>query len=131
MEEAPVLAHRGPPDRHRPYIPWPLQATRRKDQMSPSTVAPDAVRRLVGDHPEEITWHPEVLAEALKAHGRGIAVVQIPYGEKGPRTPGWQDLALSEDQSRAAFDNVPPNLGYLLGKHSSGLVRVDIDRQEA
>ena len=96
-------------------------------------LAPDALRQ-EGNHLPHTAPLPtpgDVLAEALKANRRGIAVVEIPYGEKGPRTQGWQDLILSEMEIREAFGTGRHNLGFLLGKHSNGLVDVDLDCPEA
>jgi hypothetical protein len=63
-------------------------------------------------------------------------VVPIPFGEKGPATPGWQTVSfeqslVSDYQNRICecFEH-GGNLGVLLGPASCDLVDIDIDLDE-
>jgi hypothetical protein len=57
---------------------------------------------------------------------RGWRVVPIPSGEKGPKLPGWQNLALRTDGLSRYF-GPSKNIGVILGAKSGELVDVDLD----
>jgi hypothetical protein len=57
-------------------------------------------------------------------------VVPIPSGEKGPKLPGWQNLALRADELFRYF-GTSQNVGVILGAKSGELVDVDPDCAEA
>ncbi len=63
---------------------------------------------------------------AKKYIGEGWSVIPIPRGEKGPRTPNWQNTTFGED----AFSG-DENIGVRLGAPSANLVDIDLDAQEA
>jgi hypothetical protein len=58
---------------------------------------------------------------------RGWRVVPLPAGEKGPKIPGWQTLALGLDDLPRYF-GADGNVGVIL---TSGLVDADLDCSEA
>ena len=66
----------------------------------------------------------------LQAFGLEQAVfIPIPYGQKGPRIPGWQTKTLADmarPEYQALFDD-EVNVGVLLGRASGGLCVIDID----
>jgi len=70
------------------------------------------------------------LGEILALHARGVALIPVPYQQKAPIIPGWQDLRLDEHGIRTAFCR-PSNAGALLGEPSSGLTDTDLDSPEA
>ena len=47
----------------------------------------------------------------------------IPWGEKGPRSKGWQNLAITPDSVSEYFGSTPANIGL----HTARLPMVDID----
>lgn len=72
----------------------------------------------------------DLLDDVLSLHARGFAVVPMPYGQKRPVTPGWQDLRLDVTGIRTAFGR-PSNVGVVLGTPSGGLVDIDLDGPKA
>ena len=69
---------------------------------------------------------PTVLEMARRYHARGWAVVPIPYKDKNPGFPGWQNLQLTADELPVRFSG-RRNVGALLGEPSGWLVEVDLD----
>ncbi len=64
--------------------------------------------------------------------GRGWRPVPIPAREKGPRTPGWNKLRITNEEVPAHFAAHDLNVGVLLGDVSpEWLVDVDLDVPEA
>ncbi len=71
------------------------------------------------------------LIEAVRDYvKRGWAPVPIPYGEKAPRTKGWQHIRIREAELPSYF-GTESNIGLLLGEPSGNLVDVDLDAPEA
>jgi hypothetical protein len=70
------------------------------------------------------------LEAARSYRQRGWMPVPIPFREKGPRLPGWQQLRLAEDDLPRFFNGVG-NIGLLLGEPSGWLADVDLDYPEA
>jgi hypothetical protein len=64
-------------------------------------------------------WVRRYLAE-------GWSVIPIPRGEKGPRVPGWQNTAFTEEDFGA-----DDNIGVRLGEPSGHLIDIDLDAPEA
>lgn len=73
---------------------------------------------------------PDVLANAENYTNKGWRVIPIPFGEKGPRIPAWNELRLDAGALPARFAG-QHNVGVLLGEPSGWLVDVDLDRPEA
>jgi hypothetical protein len=73
----------------------------------------------------------EMLQAALDLHGRGICVLDAPYGKKDQDQDGWNDRRLSEEDIRQRFTGRRRNLAVLLGEPSNGLVDIDLDCPEA
>ncbi len=71
-----------------------------------------------------------LLDDVLTLYARGFALIPVPYGQKRPVAPGWQDLRLDASGIRAAFQ-IPSNIGVLLGAPSAGLIDIDLDCPEA
>jgi hypothetical protein len=77
---------------------------------------------------------PEVrLRKLYDLVGRAV-VVPIPYGEKGPRTNGWQSVSFEQSLEPAyqqricdCFSPNGGNLGLIVGPSSDNLVDLDID----
>jgi hypothetical protein len=67
---------------------------------------------------------------ALDYVRRGLAVVPVPFREKGPQLKGWQQLRIKPEQVARYFPD-QMNIGVILGVASGGLVDVDIDCAEA
>jgi hypothetical protein len=64
-------------------------------------------------------------------------VVPIPYGEKGPRSKGWQDVTFEQSLEASYQEKICEcflpnggNLGLIVGPPSADLVDVDIDQDE-
>ena len=72
-----------------------------------------------------------VLTAARNYLDRGWQPVPIPYGEKAPKEPDWQHLAITPDNVEDYFDARRMNIGVRLGKASGGLTDVDLDCPEA
>src|SRR4051812_49404189 len=68
---------------------------------------------------------------AIEYIRRGWSPVPVPFKQKGPTLPGWQQLRLTEENAAAYFDRSAQNIGVLLGPSSGGLTDVDIDCAEA
>src|SRR5215217_3357006 len=62
---------------------------------------------------------------------RGWSPVPVPFKQKGPTLPSWQQLRLTEENAAAYFDRSAQNIGVLLGPPSGGLTDVDLDCPEA
>jgi hypothetical protein len=62
---------------------------------------------------------------------RGLTVVPIPAGKKGPVLTNWHNLRIPPEDIHRYFNGKPQNIGILLGEPSGGLVDVDIDVEEA
>jgi hypothetical protein len=62
---------------------------------------------------------------------RGLAVIPIPEGRKGPTLPSWQHLRIRPEEVGRYFDGRPSNVGLLLGEPSRWVVDVDCDVPEA
>jgi hypothetical protein len=80
---------------------------------------------------------PEVRAKNLYHLVGPAVVVPIPYGEKGPRTKGWQDVTFEQssepnyqEKIYECFRPQGGNLGLIVGPPSADLVDVDIDSDE-
>jgi hypothetical protein len=69
-------------------------------------------------------------SDAVAYIHRGCAPVPIPACEKGPRTPGWQNLRITEAHASRYF-NGKCNIGIILGEASGGLIDIDLDCHEA
>ena len=63
--------------------------------------------------------------------GKGLRVVPIPAGKKGPELRNWQDLRITPETVPQHFNGRPQNVGIILGKASGWLVDVDLDVPEA
>jgi putative DNA primase/helicase len=74
---------------------------------------------------------PTPLTVASRYLTRGWQPVPISHGEKGPTTPGWQKLNLTEGTLGQYFGSKPMNIGVLLGPRSNGLTDIDLDCGEA
>jgi hypothetical protein len=61
---------------------------------------------------------------------RGWAPVPIPWRDKNPGIPGWQNLRFTEETLEQHF-GVRSNIGVLLGEPSGRLADVDLDCREA
>jgi hypothetical protein len=61
----------------------------------------------------------------------GLCPIPIPYREKGPTLPGWQELRITKETAPQYFNGIPQNIGIILGEASKGLVDIDIDCPEA
>jgi hypothetical protein len=61
---------------------------------------------------------------------RGLRVVPIPPGQKGPRAPRWQNLMIGLEDVPQHF-TADSNIGVLLGPASGELVDIDLDCLEA
>jgi Bifunctional DNA primase/polymerase, N-terminal len=62
----------------------------------------------------------------------GWAIVPIPYEKKTPKESAWQNLKITNDNFRYHWpENVPTNIGLLLGGRNKGLTDVDLDCQQA
>jgi hypothetical protein len=76
---------------------------------------------------------PEVRLQKLYCLLGNCVVVPIPYGEKGPRTDGWQNVTFAQSLEAAYQQKLCEcfrrggNLGVLLGPASYDLVDIDID----
>ncbi len=57
---------------------------------------------------------------------RGIAVIPVPFREKGATTPGWPKLRLTHDDVDAYFV-VPTNIAMLNGEPSHDIIDIDLD----
>lgn len=57
---------------------------------------------------------------------RGLAVIPVPHGEKGPKVKGWPDLRLTDADLPQHF-NGRGNVGILLGEPSGWVIDVDLD----
>src|SRR5215213_692428 len=62
---------------------------------------------------------------------RGLTVVPIPAGKKGPVLTNWHNLRIPPEDIHRYFNGKPQNIGILLGESSGGLVDVDLDVEEA
>jgi primase-like protein/bifunctional DNA primase/polymerase-like protein len=71
-----------------------------------------------------------VLNDAREYRRRGLQVVPIPAGEKGPKLPGWGKLRLGLDEMARHFTG-DCNIGVILGPPSGELVDIDLDCSEA
>ena len=67
---------------------------------------------------------------ALAYLHRGWQPVPVPYRQKGPCLPGWQNLRLTEATLPRYFAG-PMNIGVQLGSPSGGLADIDLDCTEA
>ena len=70
------------------------------------------------------------LESARWAHDNGYSPIQVPLGEKGPHTNGWQNTRI-EAAELAAYFGGECNIGLLCGEPSQGLVDLDLDCAEA
>jgi Bifunctional DNA primase/polymerase, N-terminal len=57
---------------------------------------------------------------ALDYIRRGLAVVPVPFQEKGPQLKGWQQLRIKPEQVARYFPH-QMNIGVILGVASGGL----------
>jgi hypothetical protein len=80
---------------------------------------------------------PEVRRKKLYNLVGPAVAVPIPYGEKGPRTKGWQDVTFEQsleptyqEKICECFRPKGGNLGLIVGPPSDNLVDVDIDLDE-
>ena len=80
---------------------------------------------------------PEVRRDRLYKLVGPAVVVPVPYGEKGPRTKGWQDVTFEQSLEAAYQETICEcfgprrgNLGLIVGPPSDHLVDVDIDVDE-
>ena len=64
--------------------------------------------------------------------GPDVVLVPVPYGEKGPRLAGWQNITVAamDDLDYLERFAARGNCGVLLGHASGGLCSVDIDDDE-
>jgi hypothetical protein len=70
------------------------------------------------------------LTAAQKYIEHGYAVIPVPPGQKGCKTPKWQLLRLkTPDLAKYFMEN--SNIGVLLGDASGGLIDIDLDCAEA
>jgi hypothetical protein len=82
-----------------------------------------------GDQPSS----PEVRLKRLYNLVGHAVVVPIPYGEKGPRTSGWQTVTYEQSLEPDYQERICEcfrqggNLGLILGPSSDNLVDLDID----
>ena len=81
-----------------------------------------ASKPVQGKSPAE--WAKDYIAD-------GLAVIPIPYREKGPRLKGWPDIRIQAGEVDQYFTSEKMNIGVLLGKPSGGLVDIDLDCPEA
>lgn len=70
------------------------------------------------------------LHHALEYRRRGWMPVPLGYRQKGIKTPGWQNLRLTEDELPQHFGG-RCNVGVLLGEPSGWLIDVDLDNPVA
>jgi P4 family phage/plasmid primase-like protien len=68
---------------------------------------------------------------ALDYVRRGWSPVPVPFKQKGPVIPGWQNLRIDEENAAAYFNHSTQNIGVVLGPRSGGLTDVDLDCAEA
>ena len=61
---------------------------------------------------------------------RGLAILPIPRGQKGPHTPNWPNLRLTEPDLAKNF-STNQNIGVILGTASGGITDVDLDSPQA
>jgi Protein of unknown function (DUF3987)/Bifunctional DNA primase/polymerase, N-terminal len=73
----------------------------------------------------------EPLEAARLYTARNWSLVPVPYREKRPSLPGWQNLRLTEKDLAKHFNGQRQNIGVILGKPSGNLVDVDLDCREA
>ncbi len=71
------------------------------------------------------------LERALRLIRGGRTVVPIPYQQKAPTIPGWQNLRITAETAPQYFNGEPQNIGVLLGEPSGWLVDIDLDCDEA
>ncbi len=62
---------------------------------------------------------------------RGWSPVPVPHRKKRPALDGWPELRITASNIGQYFNGAPQNVGVVLGEHSSGLVDVDLDCEEA
>lgn len=62
--------------------------------------------------------------------GQGFWVIPVPFKEKGPDIPLWQNIRVTEADLNKYFANGPSNIGLLLGE-PGGLTDIDADSIEA
>ena len=68
---------------------------------------------------------------ALDYVRRGWSPLPVPFKQKGPVIPGWQQLRITEENAAAYFNRSAQNVGVVLGPRSGGLTDVDLDCAEA
>jgi hypothetical protein len=74
---------------------------------------------------------PAPLEIATDYRRRGFCPIPVPYGEKGPKLTGWNDLRPTDEDLPELFAEEPSNIGIVLGEASGGRVDVDLDCAEA
>lgn len=72
------------------------------------------------------------LLGADEAKGRTPVLIPIPAKQKGPVTPGWNEVTWErmQDEDYRAILEASPNIGVILGKQSGPLCTIDIDVEE-
>jgi hypothetical protein len=69
----------------------------------------------------------DTLKLAVEYIARGWAPVPVPYRQKGPVIPGWQQLRLTAQMAPSYFNGAQQNIGILMGPASDHLADVDLD----
>jgi predicted P-loop ATPase len=77
------------------------------------------------------TTNGESLQLARAALARGIKLVPVPIGGKGPKITEWQNLDITADNVDQYFNGAALNVGMQMGPKSGGLTDVDLDCAEA
>ena len=73
----------------------------------------------------------EIQAAAFTYLQNGFQPVPIPFMQKGPIRPGWQNERITHQNITKIFNEKQMNIGVKLGPDSNGLIDIDLDSKEA
>ncbi len=85
-----------------------------------------------GDGKGELQLSSPSVRDAAKNYiQKGWRPVPVPFKEKGPRLPDWQNKDITINNLHEYFKDELQNIGVILGDPSGGLVDIDLDAPEA